>query len=761
MGFITVLAQITFLRRGIANFSGNELGLAVALFSWLAWVSAGGLLARKIFPKLHRPERALYAALLLLAVLFPATTAFLDLLRPFLGVPVGQVVGLGFMGLVYAVLLAPFCLVDGADFTFGAAAAGTGRTALAFAAESAGAAAGGVFFFVAGVRYFDGLGLAWAVGIVVAVLVAFLGWGDRIVRWVAIALILIFLLPLFQAGMPSDSLTRPARFHPYFPVIGLQSPLGSLTWAKPLNIREEGGSAFAKAMADKGRREEGRFGKGDNAHDQDNLFLDQSVLFYDGSPLMTDPDPRAAEQAVHPALILHPKPKEVLLVTSYVTGVLEQVLNHPVRSVDVVVLDEAVARLEALNTRSAARALSDERVTLIPGDARRYLRMISDGQYDVVILNLPDPGTLLYNRYYSAQFFQLVSTSLAPGGVFGLAVGEPGNYIPAAMGQYLASLDGALSYSFSNRTWYPLDRYVALCSEESLPQLTGEVAAYVALERRLDLRFMIPEYLDADLSKDRMAAVKKAISSAGNVRPNLDLVPSAVGHRLTLWRGRTADAGLLSGIGNSLGWYFFVAVLVMVVFVAFGAGSWKKGGLAVKGGLILFLGGFSGIAAETLLMYLYQSGFGYLYSRMALLLAFFMVGMALGAVIKWGHPFRTAWLWAGYFLSLTFVVAFMVRTSMGRALPEWAGLLAYLLLITGAGLLTGVSFKAGSSLLEEAGIRHPGGMAYGVDIFGAALGTVVCGLVLPLAIGLFAPIRYCLLLSVAIAAGISIGSAKD
>ena len=210
-----------------------------------------------------------------------------------------------------------------------------------------------------------------------------------------------------------------------------------------------------------------------------------------------------------------------------------------------------------------------------------------------------------------------------------------------------------------------------------------------------------------------------------------------------------------------MGWYFFVAVLVMVVFVAFGAGNWKKEGVAVKGTLILFLGGFSGIAAETVLMYLYQSGFGYLYSRIALLLAFFMVGMALGALIRWGHPFRTAWLWVGYFLVVTIAVGYMMETSRGRSSPEWFGLIVYLLLITGAGLLTGVSFKAGSSLLEEAGVRHPGGMAYGVDIFGAALGTVVCGLVLPLAIGLFAPIRYCLLLSIAIAAGISIGSAKN
>ena len=63
-------------------------------------------------------------ALLLLAVLFPATTASMDLVRPLLGVPVGKVVGLGFVAMAYGVLFAPFCLVDGAD-CFGVRDAGT------------------------------------------------------------------------------------------------------------------------------------------------------------------------------------------------------------------------------------------------------------------------------------------------------------------------------------------------------------------------------------------------------------------------------------------------------------------------------------------------------------------------------------------------------------------------------------------------------------------------------------------------------------
>ena len=185
----------------------------------------------------------------------------------------------------------------------------------------------------------------------------------------------------------------------------------------------------------------------------------------------------------------------------------------------------------------------------------------------------------------------------------------------------------------------------------------------------------------------------------------------------------------------------------------------RSSGLALKGSsglratILVALGGFSGIAAETVLMYLYQAGYGFLYSRIALLLAAFMAGMALGAMVPVRDAARPAWLWTGYFL----VVTAVVRIDQGTWLPEWAGLALFLLLMTGAGALTGLSFGTGSALLESSGWRHPGGAAYGMDLLGAALGTVVCGLILPLGIGLYAPIRYCLLLSVSIAAGLSIG----
>jgi spermidine synthase len=731
MGFLTALAQITFLRRGIANFSGNELSIAIGLFAWLAWVGLGGLLSRAIFPRLARPDRALYLALLFLAVLFPPTVAALDLVRPVMGIPVGQVVGFGFIGLSFMLLLAPFCLVDGSDFTFGSAAAGHGRAATAFAAESLGAAAGGLFFFFAGIRFFDSIELAWIMVVVVAVSVFFLAWRELLVRWASLSVLVLSLSLVAFTGVPSEDLTRGTRYAPYFPVLSTQSPLGHLTWAVPVDQQLLEGEGEGEVT--------------------DGILTDQSVLFYDGSPLMTYPDLKVAEQAVHPALMIHPHPEKVLLITSHLTGVLEQVLKHEVDRVDTVVLDEAVVKMESLNIRSTVKALSDPRSTLAAGDARQYLRMVPDGSYDVILVNLPDPGTLLFNRFYSAQFFQDAARALADDGVFALSVGEPSNYIPPAMGRYLVSLEAALSPFFSHRDWYPLDRYVALCSKISMKRLTGFLADTVADERGLDLKFMRSGYLDADLSEGRLSAVEAAMEKAsGQVRPNTDMTPSAVLYRLLLWQGRTGYAGILSIPERGGMWIAFVAGLVILILGSFALTLKGSGG--ARGLVLLSLGGFAGIAAETVLMYLYQAGYGFLYSRIALLLAAFMAGMALGAMARVRATARPAWLWVGYFLAVTLVV----WIDPGVWMPEWSGLALFLLLMTGAGALTGISFSVGSGLLESSGWRHPGGAAYGVDLLGAALGTVICGLILPLAIGLYAPVRYCLLLSVSIAAGLSI-----
>ena len=71
-------------------------------------------------------------------------------------------------------------------------------------------------------------------------------------------------------------------------------------------------------------------------------------LFENGLIVMTVPDPAAAEEAVHFALLEHPDPRRVLLIGGGVNGSVAEALTHPsVERVDYVELDPMIFEIAA------------------------------------------------------------------------------------------------------------------------------------------------------------------------------------------------------------------------------------------------------------------------------------------------------------------------------------------------------------------------------------------------------------------------------
>jgi len=737
MGFLTAVAQIVFLRKGIVNFSGNELGLVLGLFAWLIWVGGGGLLSRRLFRNILRPERALYLALLLLLILFPVTVIAIDLIRPLLGVPVGQIVGLGFMSGAYILLLAPFCIVDGADFAFGSAAAGKGKVPVTFAVESAGAAAGGVFFFAAGARWFTPLSIAWILMTVIAAVLIWISWNYRYIRLIAIIVCIVGLCLMGPVGKVIEETVSYIRWQGFTVFAEKESPLGSLVWAVKINK---------------------------------DSSIEQETLFYDGSPLVSYPDIRSAEEAVQPALIAHPLPARVLIISSRSSGILKQALMHPADHIDLVMMDQEVLQMERTWIPETDDLIRQDRVSVATGDGRQVIKNAPDGHWDVIILDMPDPDTLMFNRYYTLEFFRQAARVLTEDGLFSLSAGEPANYITGSQGKYIAALDRSLSRNFPHRSWYPLGRYVVLAGRSKLTALDGAHVDKVADERGLDLKYMTSGYLDYDLSAERITAVERAIEGEKAAGMNMDIVPNAVRQRLKLWRGQTGYAGILSLPESTTWWNAFSIALAVMVLAGFALAVY--GSTKIKGSMVIAAGGFAGIGVEAVLLYLYQVHYGYLYSRIALLLSLYMAGLAAGSLVvmqngskgllarlsllKIRSEKRVAlplWLWTGFLL----LTGFLMMTGFAGAMTEEAGLVLFVILMASAGILTGISFAAGTGVLEGAGLEHVGGLSYGLDLAGAAAGVVICGLVLPLGAGLFAPVRFLLLLMVALAAGLSVG----
>jgi spermidine synthase len=144
------------------------------------------------------------------------------------------------------------------------------------------------------------------------------------------------------------------------------------------------------------------------------------ILFMDGAVQSSAEDEALYhEMLVQPAMLLHPDPRDVLIIGGGEGATLREVLAHKsVRSATMVDIDGEAVELcrEFLPTWNRG-AFEDSRARLFFTDGRAFVEA-SDNLYDVVILDLVD---MLENgpalRLYTRQFYEMLRRRLRPGGI--------------------------------------------------------------------------------------------------------------------------------------------------------------------------------------------------------------------------------------------------------------------------------------------------------------------------------------------------------
>jgi spermidine synthase len=137
---------------------------------------------------------------------------------------------------------------------------------------------------------------------------------------------------------------------------------------------------------------------------------------------------RYHEALVHPALSLAVRRQDVMIGGGGDGLAAREVLRWPdVERVTLVDLDPAMTRLfaqpgpgRALN----AGALADARVEIRNEDALLYLRQ-AQRQFDVILLDFPDPSNYAVGKLYSAEFYRLVEARLRTGGIVAVQATSP------------------------------------------------------------------------------------------------------------------------------------------------------------------------------------------------------------------------------------------------------------------------------------------------------------------------------------------------
>ncbi len=126
------------------------------------------------------------------------------------------------------------------------------------------------------------------------------------------------------------------------------------------------------------------------------------------------------EALVHPAMILHPKPENILILGGGEGATLREVLKHiTVKKVEMIDIDrEFVELCKKYLMKWHNGSFNDKRVKLFFDDALEYINKTRD-TYDVIIADISDPINGGHaERIYTKNFYAGIKKALGTNGIF-------------------------------------------------------------------------------------------------------------------------------------------------------------------------------------------------------------------------------------------------------------------------------------------------------------------------------------------------------
>ncbi len=709
IGFTAAIAQIVLLRELMVVFHGNEVSIGLMLGSWLFWTAAGSSLASKKAGQEARPTMAGVQAAI--AVILPSTVLAVRAAKVMLQTAPGEVLGPGTMLLTSLCALGPLCILCGALFTVGSRVAGESACP-----TSLSEATGSVYLWEA---------VGWSGGGLAAGLLLIPYWNSM-----EIALLVAALNLMAACGMAIAA--RPLRYAAMAGFAGLAAVSGWRGWPRELETASQ-------ARLWRGQR---------LVATRNSVYGNLAVVGTEGSlsvyengvVLFTVPDPAAAEEAVHYALLEHPSPRSLLLIGGGLNGSIAQALRHPtLERVDYVELDPAILDLGRTYFPAEWRALQqDTRVHVHVTDGRLFLKT-TQSTFDVIVVNLPEPQNAQLNRFYTVEFFREALQKLTQTGLLSFQLTSSEDYIGAELGQYLRVIYASLRAVFPEVTAIPGETVHFFAARQAGTLASGADELLQRLRsRQLRTSYVSEYFIPFRMSPDRVADLDAQLRSDPGGPLNRDFAPVAYYFDVALWSSQfhqgyrrvfRAMAGVDFGaVAATLG----VALLALVAAGRFLTDKRRR----FAAGFATAAMGFTTIGLEMLLLLGFQAVYGYVYRQLAVVIAAFMAGMALGS---WMAMRRTArggmrvLTIAQTLSALAPLVLLGLFQGIGRANSAaslLASQIAFPALALLSGMIGGYEFPVASRIFYgERLVRDPASQRpstlYALDLAGSCLGAVL------------------------------------
>jgi len=670
LGATSIVTQVILLREFLSVFYGNELVIGIIFFNWMA-LTGGGSYLGKYSPRIKNKMRFTLIALILMAVL-PAATAFLLCYLRNIVFTVGGMIDI--IQILYSsfILLAPYCVLSGFLFAYFAhtlsEASASNLITKVYSLEAAGGLVGGLLFNLVVVYLlgtFQSLTLLMFINFAVAFALSM-----KYRRVTAICAVLAVSAIFLTASILSrpDELTRQMLFKDQDVLYSKDTPYGSLT------VTKQSGQVN---------------------------FYENSVLMFSSS------DEAQNEEAVHYAMVQHPRARSVLMVSGGVSGTTKEVLKYGADRIDYVEMNPWL--IEA--GQNYTTALADEKIRVINEDARIYIRK-TKVLYDVVLVNMPDPATAQLNRFYTLEFLQDMKKILNPGAVISLSLQSSADYLSGEAREVSSVMYSTLRAVFRNVLIVPGLRDYYLASDSGL-----KISIARMIEQRgISNAYVNRYYIDDELLKQRSDYILSTLNQSASL--NRDFRPVSYYRQVLYW---------LSYFQFKW-WIPAVMVLVVLSFVILRLDAISLG---------IFTGGFSASSIEVLLLISFQIIYGFVYQLLGVIISIFMAGLAAGALYR--HKIYKKTGIRGYILVQFAIGAYSVVLPLVllflKANPLSYGLVyaVYLLLAFSIAVLIGMEFSLAAHL-KSGSVPEVASGLYGIDLIGSAAGAIlVTAYLIPLA----------------------------
>ncbi len=730
MGMSGIVAQIILLRELLISFLGNELTLGIILANWLILVAIGSFIIGKSVEKAKRKMEIFVLFQLSFSAALPFAIYLCRIFKNILLATPGE--GLGFAPIFYSsfLILLPVALPQGARFTYGCKlysqyirddASSIGKV---YVFESVGAIIGGLLMTFLLIQFLNSFEIAFIISLANTSISVALLWPDpRISKtapqkllWI-LSILLCFLFAYTLLPRTSGAIH--------------QSSIHS-QW-RNLHVIHNENSIYGNITVTK---------RGD-----------QITFFINGVPSITTPVPDTAfiEDFVHFPMLFHKKPESVLILSGGAGGMIHEILKYPVAHVDYVELDPLLLELvQKIPTPLTQSELSDPRVKIHYLDGRLFMKRTRD-RFDIIFIGLPAPQELQTNRLFSSEFFAAAKEKMNPDGIIVLTLPGSFTYISPELRDLNGCILDTLESVFRSVRIIPGDVNLYLASNSSqLEKVTIEEMVKRLEERKILTSLITKGYIEFRLHERWMKWFLQSMERK-QVQINSDFRPMGVFLSLSYWNALFSP--YLTGIFKwfegfslriSIAFVTFMTLLIAVIFL-------KKPRLSRQSiPYAIFTTGLAGMIFNLAIIFTFQTFYGYLYHQIGLLIAIFMLGVALSSFYMTQcldriekHSLLFLEIEIGIIL-FSFLFPFVFSISPQYLEKEIISLLIYsvfLIMSFISGGWIGLQFPLATKIylgtpLRDETLGHTAGLLYGADLLGGFWGGLFGGILLLPILGL-------------------------